>query len=304
MRKVGWVILVVWLLLCAIVYELYEQHQAKMRQERNGSVKLELRKEKDSVKILHSEKKDAIEPSEAPKGVKVEKKHEGLRYLEVPLASNKKVIVGYRRGFTFGYSQDSKQSLWVAYEFVRSELAKRVKRAKDFREDPEFRISARNSDYIHTGYDKGHLAPAGDMAWSKQAMRESFYFTNISPQVAAFNRGIWKRLEEQVRAWVARYDTVYVTTGPLFLKKCGVIGKNRVRIPSHFYKALLIPNRGNWQAVAFLLPNEASRSSINSFRCTVDSLEQCSGLDFFPLLPDSIEIVVEQDYNKVFWNAR
>jgi len=135
-------------------------------------------------------------------------------------------------------------------------------------------------------------------------MKESFYFTNISPQLAAFNRRKWKDLEEQVRLWVQRNDTLYVTTGPIFWEVTKVIGRNQILVPSHFYKALLTRNKGSWKAVGFLLPNEEIKKPLDSFRCTIDSLERVSGLDFFPLLADSIEVKIEREYDKSFWHAK
>lgn len=227
-----------------------------------------------------------------------------IKYLEEPIAADTTLKIFYNVGFTFAFSSDYKQSVWVAYQFLPSELQKVTKRSGAFKQDPRVPATANNSDYTRTGYDKGHLAPAADMAWSSQAMKESFYFTNISPQLAAFNRRKWKDLEEQVRLWVQRNDTLYVTTGPIFGEVTKVIGRNQILVPSHFYKALLTRNKGSWKAVGFLLPNEEIKKPLDSFRCTIDSLESVSGLDFFPLLADSIEVKIEREYDKSFWHAK
>lgn len=227
-----------------------------------------------------------------------------VRYLEEPISADTTLIVYYNTGFAFAFSPRYKQSIWVAYQYLPSELQKVTKREGAFKQDARVKGTANNGDYARTGYDKGHLAPAGDMAWSVQAMKESFYFTNISPQLAAFNRGIWKELEEQVRRWVERYDTLYIATGPLFLEGSATIGRNSISVPSHFYKALLTRRGGNWQAVGYLMANRASAQLLDSFRYTIDSLEQLSGLDFFPLLPDSVEVKVESEYDKKFWHAK
>lgn len=227
-----------------------------------------------------------------------------VQFLEEPIATDTSLQIYHNTGFAFAFSPHYKQSLWVAYQYLPSELQKVAKRVGAFKQDPRIKGTANNGDYTRTGYDKGHLAPAGDMAWSENAMKESFYFTNISPQLAAFNRGIWKELEEQVRFWVTQYDTLYVTTGPLFLRAMPTIGHNQISIPSHFYKALLTRHGGNWQAVGFLMENKASQWALDSFRCTIDSLERLTGLDFFPLLADSVEVKVESKYNKIFWHAK
>jgi len=220
--------------------------------------------------------------------------------LEIPRSQDTTLRVRHRKGFSYGFSPRWRQSLWVAYQYVSEELTPRVKRGRNFTSDPEEALTATNDDYKNSGYDRGHLAPAADMSWDAQAMRESFYFTNISPQEPAFNRGIWKELEEQVRTWTRRYDTLYVVTGPLFIHEPRYIG--RIPVPSHFYKALLIKSDNQWESIAFIIENRKIVVPLNEFRCTVDSLEQVSGLDFFSSLDDAIESRVESQYHANIWS--
>lgn len=106
-------------------------------------------------------------------------------------------------GYTVSYNSDYKIANWVAYELTAEEAkSKKTERSNKFVPDPMVKgATATNEDYTRTGYDRGHMAPAGDMKWSAKAMRESFYFSNICPQKPALNRGIWKELEEQSRLW-------------------------------------------------------------------------------------------------------
>ncbi len=221
--------------------------------------------------------------------------------LEIPRSSDTTLRVHYRQAFSYGFSPHYRQSLWVAYQFLSSELTKRVGRSNRFTSDPYESESATNEDYKRSGFDKGHLAPAADMHWNPEAMRQSFYFTNISPQLPALNRGGWKYLENQVREWTRRYDTLYVVTGPLFLKTLTYIGKNQIPVPSHFYKALLTRFDGRWESIAFIMENKKDFISLSDVRCTVDSLEGLSGLDFFSRLDDSVEKLVESHYHANFW---
>ena len=221
--------------------------------------------------------------------------------LEIPRSHDTTLRVHYRQAFSYGFSPHYKQSLWVAYQFLSSELTKRVGRSNRFTPDPYESESATNEDYKRSGFDKGHLAPAADMHWNPEAMRQSFYFTNISPQLPALNRGGWKYLENQVREWTRRYDTLYVVTGPLFLKTLTYIGKNQIPVPSHFYKALLTRFDGRWESIAFIMENKKDFISLSDVRCTVDSLEGLSGLDFFSRLDDSVEKLVESHYHANFW---
>ena len=109
---------------------------------------------------------------------------------------------------------------WAAYRLRREDLLKPVAPRKDaFRGDPEVPEDHRvvKADYTGTGYDRGHLAPAGAMKWSVEAMRESFFMTNMAPQVGnSFNRHIWKSLEQRMRRWACERGVLYVVTGPLY----------------------------------------------------------------------------------------
>ena len=124
--------------------------------------------------------------------------------------------------YSLSFNLDYHQANWVAYLLTRAEVdplvleGNRVKRSNEFIADPFIKGTDLSSDYYKSGYDRGHLAPAGDMTFSRVAMDESFYYTNMSPQVASFNRGIWKKLETQVRNWAIEYDSLYVVTGPIF----------------------------------------------------------------------------------------
>lgn len=104
--------------------------------------------------------------------------------------------------------------------------------------------SATNEDYTRSGYDRGHMAPAGDMKWSAKAMRESFYLSNICPQKPGLNRGIWKDLEEQARLWAKENGSLLIVTGPVITDDLKRLGKNRVGIPKTFYKVICTITNG------------------------------------------------------------
>ena len=113
--------------------------------------------------------------------------------------------------YTLSFSKKDEQAEWVAYLLTRSMLTGQSERGNNFRPDPEVPSgSAQLADYSKSGYDRGHLCPAGDMTFNAQAMSETFYLSNMSPQVPAFNRGIWKSLESLVREWAAKEDSIYV----------------------------------------------------------------------------------------------
>ena len=168
-----------------------------------------------------------------------------------------------RTGFALGYSVPHRQALWVSYiltaEEVESQEAKRQSHFKTDIEVPGDPVSPK--EYIHSGLDRGHLAPAADMAFSKEAMKNSFLMSNISPQYPGFNRGIWSRLESFIRKLASRYHTVVVITGPVFTSSPPVL-KNNLIIPDAFFKVIYIPTSIPEQMIGFLIPNKSSNKEI------------------------------------------
>jgi endonuclease G len=140
--------------------------------------------------------------------------------------------------YTLSFNPSYNIANWVAYELTSEETVAAAARKNRFVADPLlFCCPQANADYKGTGYDKGHLASAADMAWSEATMAESFYLSNMAPQEPGFNRGIWKRLEEQVRQWAVDEKAIIVVTGTVLTPGLPTIGNNRITIPSLFYKA-------------------------------------------------------------------
>lgn len=208
----------------------------------------------------------------------------------------------HHSAYSFVYSEMHEQSKWVAYQLKKSKLKKNTERTDRFKQDKLVASkTATNKDYRKSGYDKGHLAPAADMVWDETAMDESFFFSNISPQLPAFNRGIWKRLEEDVRRWATKYDSIYVVTGPVFKGVIKTIGENNVSVPSHFFKALLLYRSGNANAIGFLFPHEKCKGTEFDYAVSIDSVESFTGLDLFYRLPDKLEMKVESSFDLENW---
>ena len=161
--------------------------------------------------------------------------------------------------------------------------------------------TACNADYLHSGYDKGHLAPAADMGWSATAMKESFYFSNMSPQDPSFNRGIWKRLEELVRDWAIQNNTIYIVTGPLLSTGLPTIGANKVSIPKFYYKVILDYTEPEIKSIAFIMPNAGSKDNLQRYAVSIDNVEKATGIDFFPSLPDEQENKIEKELCVACW---
>lgn len=205
-------------------------------------------------------------------------------------------------GYTVSYNRKRRNPNWVAYELTAKEVDGKEPRNGDFIPDPDLNgAQATDEDYKNCGWDRGHLAPAADMKWSKEAMEESFYLSNISPQNNNLNRGVWKSIEELTRDIAVKYNNVLVVTGPVFTKEKGLgkIGKNKVLIPNGFYKVLLINDSG-YKGIGFYCENKAGKKKLSSYAMSIDSIEKITGIDFFHKLPDEVEKVVESEYN---WNV-
>jgi endonuclease G, mitochondrial len=208
-------------------------------------------------------------------------------------------------GYTLSYSEENEQAEWVAYELKKSELNYNNNNFERpfFIEDPKVRTgSADWKNYRRSGYDKGHLCPAGDRKFSKTAFDETFYTSNISPQLHDFNDGIWNRLEQKVRYWAGKYDGIYVVTGGVLSKNLETIGDENVTVPDYFYKVLLDNQNGKYRMIAFLVPNEDSEKPLYAFVVSVDEIEKMTGIDFYPKLDDKIESVLEKNSDYKNWS--
>lgn len=201
--------------------------------------------------------------------------------------------------YSLSYNEKNEIPEWVAYELTRKSLeAKNVKRAKRFKSDPKVDSrSAKHSDYTHSGYTRGHLAPAGDMAFNETAMQECFYMSNMAPQIRPFNNGIWKELEETVRDWAYNKGSLYVVSGPIMHGISEQIGNNKIGVPKSFYKILVDGNDG----IAFNIPHDRLEDRLETYAMSIDDLEQETGIDFFQGFEDAHEQRFESSYNINKW---
>ena len=148
------------------------------------------------------------------------------------------------------------------------------------------------------------MAPAADMKWHPQAMKESFYLSNVCPQNRNLNGGVWKDLEEQVRDLAAQKGSIYVVCGPIVSADYQTIGANKVVVPSAFFKVLLQEENGKIYTIGFVYENVAGRRPMSTYAMTVDEVEELTGIDFFPSLPDRIEKRVEAEVDFTKWTVK
>ena len=208
-----------------------------------------------------------------------------------------------REGYALGYIEYHEQPAWVIYHMTAEEaMTKAASRDDNFRPDPEIPTgSATLADYRGSGYDRGHLAPAADMAFSIKTMDESFYLSNMSPQKGEFNRGIWKDLESLVRSFALAEKDIYVVTGPILpQKKSLTIGASQVTVPGSYYKVVWDRTPPE-KMIGFILPNAGSSKSLQSFAVTVDAVEAATGLDFFSELPKEQQEALERTITINAW---
>ena len=206
-------------------------------------------------------------------------------------------------GYTVSFNTKHNIPNWVAYDLTSEEVAGVTPRAKHFEPDPQIIGCPTTDDYKNSGYDRGHMAPAGDMKWSEQAMTESFYLSNICPQNHNLNGGDWKALEEHLRTMATQYEKVYIACGPIISAKPKTIGMyHQITVPDAFFKVVLRKKGDSWSAIGFMMPNQAGHKSLNKYAMSVDDIEIITDMDFFYNLPDEIEEIVESSYQLSDWS--
>ena len=216
--------------------------------------------------------------------------------MEMPAKmENTAEILLKREGFFVSYNKERRIPNWVAWHLTAAHTTGDYYRdGQFFTEDTEVpRPRATDSDYYGSTYDRGHMCPSGDNKWSRKAQEESFLFTNICPQNHDLNKGDWNDLELQCRYWAKHQGDLYIVTGPIFYNGVrNTVGRNKVAVPDAFFKVILA-DRSKAQAIGFVYPNKAGHKDMTAYIKSVDEIEQLTGIDFFPLLDDRVEDVVE-----------
>ena len=222
--------------------------------------------------------------------------------LELPKSNPHDQIITHK-GYTLSYNPSYHIADWVAYKLTAEQTVPVVERNNHFIPDPLLTsCSISNDDYKNSGYDRGHLAPSADMCYSQQTMAESFYLSNMSPQVPSFNRGIWKKLEEKVRQWAIEDNAVFVVTGAILTKGLPTIGLDKITVPEYFYKIILDYTEPEIKGIGFIIPNQGSQELLQHFVVTIDSVEKVTGIDFFYKLPKDQQRIIESTVDINEWN--
>ncbi len=187
------------------------------------------------------------------------------------------------------------------YEITSNELNGTAERGNEFMANPGVKGCPLPEDYAGSGFDRGHLVPAGDLKWNGTAMRQSFLMTNVGPMHKALNEGGWAKLEEKVREWTARDSALLVFTGPVVSDSDTTLASGRVKVPSAYYKVILAPCVRPMRVIAFIYPNGHSGGRLQQYAVSVDEVERRTGLDFFPTLPPEEQQRLESPVNLGAW---
>ncbi|MCR5698227.1 MAG: DNA/RNA non-specific endonuclease [Treponemataceae bacterium] len=270
-------------LLAFMAYEYYVEYQSGIiREDFTGEVQssdgmLEDGQDSPSANVFQSDILNGDDELPVCSGNEFGKTHEIIRH----------------KNYTLCYCEKFEQSEWVAYQLTSSELEKVSSRKNNFHVDPAVSTgSATPADYKGSGYDRGHLAPAADMSFSEEAMDESFFMSNMSPQLPLLNRGLWLEMEKIERGWAEKYGAVYIVSGPVLNSDSfPTIGENNVAVPDYFYKILVAfdASSSKYVWIAYLAPNKTESREPSEFVSTVSHVEELTGIDFFPKLNGIVE---------------
>jgi len=207
-----------------------------------------------------------------------------------------------RAGHVLAHNDDYKTPIWVVERLRRERFAGAAQRAAKWKSDPDLVAAgvpaAADGDYKgttskrkHRAYDRGHMAPAASMKWDADAMRESFYLSNATPQQGhLLNQHIWAELEFLVRDWTCDRGELYVITGPIYdSDRPDTLGANEVAVPTAFYKIAFEPRQR--RAITFILPNEEVDSRkknpsdvLSGYIVPASEVESRAGLRLFDAL--------------------
>lgn len=220
--------------------------------------------------------------------------------------------------YSLVYDENHEQAKWVVHIISTDIIDGKASRSNNFRVDTLVKTgSATEKDYFLKtkklgeknkyeydgfGYDRGHLAPSADFKWNKKALSESFYYSNMSPQLADFNRKKWAKLEGLMRGYVENNnEQLFIVTGPILNDSLPVIerGENQVTIPEYFYKVAL--DYANKKAIGFIMPNKDIKNPISSFAVSINEVEMATGIDFFYQLEDELEEQLESQNQVSDW---
>ncbi len=205
--------------------------------------------------------------------------------------------------FTVDFNPEHHQPNYAVWVLTRDMVENADNpRKNNFRPDPDVEGSATPADYRNSGYDRGHIVPAGDMKHAPDAMDRTFFMTNISPQAGQLNSGPWKKLEDNCRAWAVRDNALVIVAGPILTDRMNRhIGRTGVSVPSRYFKVILAPYANPPRGIGFIMNNGDNPGGVQATAMTIRQVEEITGYDFFSALPDDIENDLETQSRYSTW---
>lgn len=240
--------------------------------------------------------------------LKLEKIREDLRLVGMPEINATDEIICHS-AMCLVYEEKHEQAKWVAHIILPDIVNGKEGRTNNFRKDTLVKTETADDDdyflkvkqpdgkikYDGFGYDRGHLAPSADFRWSKKALSESYYYSNMSPQLPEFNHQKWADLEGIFREYITSHSEtqLYVVTGPILYDTLPKLerAKNKVTIPEFYYKVAL--DLTNNKAIGFIMPNKKIEYPTASYAVPINDVEKITGINFFYQLNDSLEEALE-----------
>ncbi|MEG2513822.1 MAG: DNA/RNA non-specific endonuclease [Bacteroidaceae bacterium] len=212
--------------------------------------------------------------------------------------------------YSMEYDCSLRHARWVAFTFYNTTATNTTGRTEAWANDPDIPAQYRSTRDDYRGYDRGHICASADRVYSVPANEQTFYYSNMSPQMGGFNQRIWADLENRVREWGRSNsfrDTLYVVKGGTIEKNqlLKYTGPNNIPVPKYYYMAFLCKKGSQYKAISFWLEHKTNYQKPYNFANYVkkiDELETLTGIDFFHNLPDEIESKVESTTVLGDWN--
>jgi endonuclease G len=221
-----------------------------------------------------------------------------------PLTKTPEIVL-QRTSYVVSYNKQTRCPNWVAWQLTADHTDGELKRMNNFHEDEDCpRPRATLQDYKGSGWSRGHMCPAGDNKWSREAMYDSFSLVNVCPQDSKHNSGVWNSIEMDCRQWARKYGEVFIVCGPVWTKgKHQTIGPNKVQVPEAFFKVVL-RLKPKPAGFGFITRNNEGTKKRDLYYNSIDQVERITGIDFFPALPDDIENEVEAKADVSDWGLK
>lgn len=247
-----------------------------------------------------------------------------VRRLEMPALADGSLFVRHIAdvegasvvNYCIEYDPQKMHSRWVAFRFDAVTRQRNATRSDKWADDPELPVALQIGTATFPGYDRGHLCASADRLFTQGANEQTFYMSNMSPQLNGFNSGLWNAFEMHVQDLgrdASFADTLYVAKGGTIAEGQTIGDLQRangsfVAIPKYYWMALLRVKDGAYDAIGFWMEHKAysfgqnaSKAQKASFAVTIDELEQKTGIDFFHNLPDATEATVEAGFSLSAW---